>query len=141
MNVIPLTHDYNKFGVLISDNYITNQGIQGDLYKYDHNINILVYDIKDTGFKAIVYKNNNEYFKFIDVVNKENNNFIRIIKNNSIFINNNEITHIETKLNSKLIETQSRDIKKDDRMVTFDIECYLEKIDESNSKFTQYSCC
>jgi hypothetical protein len=61
---------------------------------------------------------------------------IRIIKKNFIFIKNRKILFIDTILNSKLIETRQRDMIRNIKIGSFDIECYENK--ENN--FISYAC-
>lgn len=40
-------------------------------------------------------------------------------------------------MKNKIINTENRDFIRDDKYLTFDIECYL----NDNKKFIPYSCC
>jgi len=144
LNVIPLN---SKFGKIINNNYKSNDGKKGILYKYYSNINIFIYNQENDFYYGIVYKNGNEYFKFKDnIVNNNEYDLIREIGNNKIFIKDNIIKFMETKIISKLIEQKKRAIINDNKIITADIECYLDennknKINkENNYKFIPYSC-
>jgi hypothetical protein len=144
LNVIPLN---SKFGKIINNNYKSNDGKKGVLYKYYSNINIFIYNQENDFYYGIVYKNGNEYFKFKDnIVNNNEYDLIREIGNNKIFIKDNTIKFMETKIISKLIEQKKRAIINDNKIITADIECYLDennknKINKENDyKFIPYSC-
>jgi len=137
LNVIPLSSNFSKFGVLINDKYTLSKEKIGSLYKYNDNIKIFIYDININSYKGIVFKNENEYITFTDTIIAKNEfNLIRQIGNSSIFIKDNLVQFIETKINSRQIELKKRALKRDTNYVIFDIECYLDK----DNNFIPYAC-
>src|SRR5882672_4689900 len=100
------------------------------LSKINNNKNI-------NSYKGIVFKNENEYITFTDTIIAKNEfNLIRQIGNSSIFIKDNLVQFIETKINSRQIELKKRALKRDTNYVIFDIECYLDK----DNNFIPYAC-
>jgi hypothetical protein len=72
----------------------------------------------------------------INNIFKSNNiDFVRIIKDNFIFIKDNKIIFIDTILKSKLIEKKEINTKRNINFGAFDIECY-ENLD---NKFIPYA--
>jgi hypothetical protein len=159
LNNIPLSHNFNDFGVLLSKNHkLDVLGLEGLYYKYNDNINIFIYDINNYFYKTIVFKNGYEFLRFSDIIlqkynydeNFEHNNLImkilksnlynydllRIIDENSIIIKDRKIIFIDTTLKSKLVESKKRDVYLSDKIGSFDIECY-ENIDNI---FIPFSC-
>jgi hypothetical protein len=63
-----------------------------------------------------------------NIVNNEDYNLVRMFDNNLIYIKDNVIKFIDTKIKSKLIKQKKRAMQQDTKYITFDIECYLEKI-------------
>ena len=110
--------------------------------------------VRKGGYKGIVYKKDLEYFTFTDKYSYseqnvggvtandgglicKNNSFVRIISNNiKIYYINNKIDHIDTLINSKLINEAKISIVRNKKYGSFDIECGL---DEKN-KFVPVSC-
>jgi hypothetical protein len=133
---IPISSDFAKYSYIINTNHINSSGLRGTLYKYTHIINIFIYQKSDKSYKGIVYKNDKLYYEFTDIINNKDYDLIRKINNNLIYIKDGKISHIESELKSKLIKTQSRDTKYDDKIGSFDIECYL----DGKDKFVSYSC-
>jgi DNA polymerase type B, organellar and viral len=150
---IPLSKNFNDYGILLSNNFKNDENIYGYLYQYKYNINIFIYDINSFSYKCIVYKKGLEYFKFTDIINISNEvnleyndiitkyfqsneiDFVRIINNNFIIIKDNNIIFIDTILNSKLIQRKEKNIKQNIKIGTFDIECF----EDENNKFIPYS--
>ena len=64
-----------------------------------HNTNIKKWE----GFEGIVYKNDQEYFRFTDKTIKDNA-FLRTIGNTTIKFVNNKIIYIDSKISRKLVE-------------------------------------
>jgi DNA polymerase type B, organellar and viral len=138
LNIIPLSSDFNKFGTIINNNYINEDGINGILYKYTNNINIFIYDYnKDNSYRGIIYKNNAIYLKFMDfIINNKEYELIRFIDNKSFFIKDNLVLFVEEKINSRLIESKKESNSYNNKYITFDIECYRDE----NNDFIPYAC-
>src|SRR5260221_532251 len=137
LNKIPLFPLQNdKFGPYGNKkSNVKINSILGDKYVLNPKISIFIYDYNIKIYKGIVFKNNHEYFKFTDyIINK--NDFVRSIDNTDIFISFEKIKYISTKTPSKLINLEKRDLLRDDKYLTFDIECFLDK----DNKFRPYSC-
>ena len=134
LKVIPFTCHLSEYGLLIHSDFKTNTGIIGQLYKYNHTIHILVYDKGVNHYKAIVYKNDSEYFRYEDV-DILSNQFTRHIDNLKIYYKNNEIQYIDKRLRTKHLEVGKRDLLRDDKYLSFDIEAY-----SSNGSFIPYAC-
>src|SRR5260221_8888125 len=137
LNKIPLfTLQNDKFGPYGNKkSNVKINSILGDKYVLNPKISIFIYDYNIKTYKGIVLKNNHEYFKFTDyIINK--NDFVRSIDNTDIFISFEKIKYISTKNPSKLINLEKRDLLRDDKYLTFDIECFLDK----DNKFRPYSC-
>jgi hypothetical protein len=152
LNIIPLTSDFTEFGEITNPNHISRDGKFGVLYTYNSNIEIFIYDHKDNKYSGIIYKKGYEYSKFKDtiVLNNSSYNLIRMFGNNSIFVNNGSIVHMDTEIKSKQIKQGKRSITHNTKHLTFDIECYLDenkeyKENKTNNQdeqwdFIPYSC-
>jgi hypothetical protein len=129
LNIIPLTNNFTDFGEIINVNHSTRDGKFGVLYQYNSNIEIFIYDHKDNKYSGIIYKKGYEYSKFTDVVllNNPDYDLIRTFGNNSIFIKDGSIVHMDTVIKSKQIKSQNRQLIHNTKHLTFDIECYLEE--------------
>jgi hypothetical protein len=129
LNIIPLTNNFTDFGEIINVNHSTRDGKFGVLYQYNSNIEIFIYDHKGNKYSGIIYKKGYEYSKFTDVVllNNPDYDLIRTFGNNSIFIKDGSIVHMDTVIKSKQIKTQNRQLIHNTKHLTFDIECYLEE--------------
>jgi hypothetical protein len=149
LNIIPLTSKFSDFCVIINSKHTTKEGKSGVLYLYNKNIDIFIYDHKDNKYSGIIYKKGHEYLKFTDEVVVDNSyyNLIRTFGNNSVFIKNESIVHMDTEIKSRVIKQGKRSITHNTKHLTFDIECYLD--DNKNNKtnnqtqrwnFIPYSC-
>lgn len=102
------------------------------------NSKILIHNTsikKCEGIEGIVYKNDQEYFRFTDKTIGDNT-FLRTIGNTTIKYENNKIIYIDSKINSKLVEPLKMDLVRDTNFGTFDIETALDK----NNNFIPISC-
>lgn len=138
-NSLPNSNLVKDFGLLINSNHIDKSGIIGSLYLYK-NFQILIHntDIKKCeGLQGIVYKNDNEYFKFTDIIIVGKfNEFLRSIDNTTIKYVNNNVTYIESITKSKRVDSLKIDIVRDKKFGSFDIETALDK----NNQFIPVSC-
>jgi hypothetical protein len=135
IKLIPFSCDLKDYGLLINSHYVYDDHI-GKLYKYDHNIEIFLYDITFTSYKAIVLKNKLEYFRYEDsnIINI-NNSFIR--KLNKLFIHYKDgiIKYVDKWIHCKSLSNLKRDWYRDDKYLTFDIEAYIK-----NEEYIPYAC-
>jgi hypothetical protein len=162
LNVIPLTSDFSKYGYNLGEKLIN--GIKGEMYKYTHEISIFIYNKTEYNYSGIIYKNNHEYLTFEDSIIKDilsssyrayplegeekyirvkkSYNLIRTLGKNKVYIKEdkilgrNEIIYVETTLTTKKIVKLKRDLIRDEKYLSFDIECYLDK----NNEFKPFSC-
>jgi DNA polymerase type B, organellar and viral len=140
LNSLPNSNLLKDFGFLIENDHIDNSGNIGSLYQYKrtkiliHNTNIKKWE----GIEGIVYKNDNEYFRFTDKnIGGMDKAFLRIIGNTTIKYENNNIIYIDSKINSKKVEPLKKmDLVRNTKYGTFDIETALDK----NNKFIPVSC-
>ena len=147
--MIPLSNDFNKYGEIINVNHITRDGLFGILYSYTEDIEIFIYNHYNNKYNGIVYKRGFEYLKFTDleVYDNPNYNLIRKFGNNSIFIKDGLIIHMDTIIKSKKVKQGKRKLINNKKYLTFDIECYLDenvnnnkKKDEKRWDFIPYAC-
>lgn len=125
------------YGLCIENKYTDSYGTIGSLYQYK-NSKILIHNTsikKCEGIEGIVYKNDQEYFRFTDKTIGDNT-FLRTIGNTTIKYENNKIIYIDSKINSKLVEPLKMDLVRDTNFGTFDIETALDK----NNNFIPISC-
>lgn len=136
----PNSMNLNDYGILIITNYEYNDNIYY-LYQYKVNIQILIKDIisKDNiiNRECIILKNKLKILSYIDIINKNSNIFIRKIGNNILTFNNNgKLLNKESLIKFKYISKEKIDLIHDTKIITFDIECYL----NNNNKFIPYAC-
>jgi hypothetical protein len=125
------------YGLCIDKKYTDSSGIIGCLYQYK-NSKILIHNTsikKWEGIEGIVYKNDQEYFRFTDKTIGDNS-FLRTIGNTTIKYVKNQIIYIDSKINSKLVEPLKIDLVRDTNFGTFDIETAL----DINNNFIPVSC-
>lgn len=128
LNVIPLSSDFSNYGILLNSQNKSNELGLDKLYKFNHIINILIYNLKENQYSGIIYKNNKEYLRFNDIINNNsdsNYDLIRCIGKNKVYIKNGEIQSIDNTILSKKLIKIKRDLIRDVKYLTFDIECYL----------------
>ena len=97
------------------------------------------YNLKENQYSGIIYKNNKEYLRFNDIINNNsdsNYDLIRCIGKNKVYIKNGEIQSIDNTILSKKLIKIKRDLIRDVKYLTFDIECYL----NWNNKFKPFAC-
>lgn len=141
----------SDYGILITSyyNYINKIG---SLYQYSSNIQILVIDNKvidnDLSSHACprqgiinrecyVFKNRNKVLFYKDIINTTLDFYTRMIGDTKlIFSNNGTLLNKESILNCKFITKNRIDLIHDTKIVTFDIECFL----NNDHQFIAYAC-
>lgn len=139
-SLYPISLDLSHYGHLIAENIIYNN-LTCRLYQYKTGINIYVNDVQSNNTltrKCFILKNNNFIFSYTDLIDINDVYYKRLIGKYTLTINknNNEIVNLEHVINFRQIDKGIRHIKIDDRIITFDIECYL----DANNNFIPYSC-
>jgi hypothetical protein len=134
----PNSINLNDYGILITKYYEYNNE-KYSLYQYTSNIQILVKDIINNDIinrKCIVLKNKNKILTYFDIIDSKLNTFLRDIGNNKLtFKLNGELLNKESVINNKFIKKDKKELIHDTKILTFDIECYLNK----NNKFIPYA--
>lgn len=138
-NIFPNSINLTDYGILKSKNVNFN-GINGDLYNYKKDINILVEDSINNGEtirQCYVYKKNNLVIEYIDNFNEINNFFNRKLKNKILTINknNNMILNLDEIIKCNYITKDKRVFLNDTKILSFDIETFV----NSNKILIPYS--
>lgn len=125
VNCLPNTNNTEEFGILLNKNYSYNIGNSGILYRVNDKFKIFVVNQvngveKGNNFKCVVYKNNLRYFEFIENMVSETS-FFRNIGNYSLFYINNEISHVDTIIQSKRVEKVKLDLVRKIKIGAFDV--------------------
>jgi len=142
LKVLPNENVFNRYGYIVNKNW-TKNGLNGILYNYSYEykfVFIFIYEKTENKNKGIVYKFDSvtkNLYKYIDFIDSRSDEYdiIREINNNIIYYRNGKVLFIEEKLKSKLITKLNIDIKYDNKFGTFDIECYLDKV--NNKTYTK----
>jgi len=139
----PNTIDLLDYGKLLDENYKYDNLI-GKYYQYLENITIFVSTLakgkaikNETTRCCYVFKKGKFSFKYIDIFDDISNNFFRKIDNKLLNLDKKtgKILNFEHKIKCKPISKSKRDLIKDTKIVSFDIECYIDK----NNNFIPYS--
>lgn len=137
---MPLSTDLNKYGEIINNEYVVNgEKIPGIHYHYKDNIIIFVHESDKVNERRLtVFKNNAKYIECVDIFNENTDVFIRKINDFTLYIDNsrNKILHSESIINCKHLRKGKIDLIKDNKISTFDIECYTDE----NRMFVPYAC-
>jgi DNA polymerase type B, organellar and viral len=132
----------NDYGILITSYYKYNNKI-GSLYQYRSQIQILVIDNKKEGSSTIihrecyVFKHKNMVLSYIDIINSHLDFYTRMIGYNYLYYSKDGILlNKETIINCKFLTKNKMDLIHDTKIITFDIECYL----NNQNKNIAYAC-
>lgn len=77
------------------------------MYKFNHEINIFIYDLTKNSYKGIIFKNNNEYLTFEDIIIRDTQSeydLIRKLGKNQVFIKNEIVHHIKTTIKNMAVK-------------------------------------
>lgn len=135
LKVIPSSSNLSFYGSLVDNQHHYGE-FKGELFKFNHNINIFIYQKTMSSYKAIVIKNGLEYFKYEDRnINPIKNSFTRCLNKLSLYYEDNIIKYVDKYIKTGIIEVEKRDLVRDSHYVALDIEAYIE-----NNKFVPYAC-
>jgi hypothetical protein len=102
------------------------------IYQYTTNIQLLIKDIIiienniEIKIDVIVLRNKNKILNYLDIKYNNKNEFIRIIDNNKFTFNlNGLLLNKESIIKSKFIKQEKRELILDNKILTFEIECYV----------------
>jgi hypothetical protein len=120
-NKLPISINIFDYGTLITSSRIEN----GTKYIFQNNkAEIIVIDKYDNNYNIEIFRNRVSLIKYTDNIISENN-FVRTIKNNKFYFENNKeilfLKEIKTKFISKL--TKSKNLT--NNFITLDIETYV----------------
>src|SRR5580692_2052691 len=120
-NKLPISINIFDYGTLITSSRIEN----GTKYIFQNNkAEIIVIDKYDNNYNIEIFRNRVSLIKYTDNIISENN-FVRTIKNNKFYFENNKeilfLKEIKTKFISKL--TKSKNLT--NNFITLDIETYI----------------
>ena len=137
----PNSINLEDYGVLITQHYLYLDKVYS-LYQYNSGIQILVKDSIENNIlnrECIILKNKKKIVTYCDIYNKNNYIFIRILGNTLhklIFNLKGILLNKESNIKCKFITKNKMDLIHDTKIITFDIECYL----NNNNHFIVYAC-
>src|SRR5215470_2041042 len=135
----PNSISLSDYGILITSYYSYNNDIYS-LYQYSAAVQILVKDVVIENIinrTCIVLKNKVKILIYLDIIEKDKDLFTRVIgKIKLIFNLNGQLLNKESNIKCKYIKKENIELIRDTNVLTFDIECYLNK----DNKFIAYAC-
>src|SRR5579859_2389009 len=137
--ILPLTMNLkmykNKLNKFLSAYYILKFDLNPEGFFFKKDEFVIYIHVCGDKHEGILFKDQEILYKFEDLM-VEGNNFMRIMDKYIIYIENFNISHFERLMNNNSFISPSKpNVKLNTKIVTFDIETYMEE-----NKFVPFSC-